>query len=378
MELLDRMKSLDPVNREYLKGYLRELTIRTIRPRTVDTKIWRVYTSLLGIGFKDSRVLTRKDIEEYIIKRKAEVSPVTLDGELLEVKLFLRWLVPEKEKEIFAFKMQRHKVTLPVDRLLTRDDIRNLIEACTNQRDRALVMFLWDSAARISEVMALRVGDIQFDQYGAVVIVDGKTGRRRLRLTAAVPDLQAWVNVHPMKNNREAPLFVTQRRYGSALRQLSKCTVQNTLKAIARRAGVGNVHPHAIRHARLTDMARNGFSEMELRIIAGWQGNSAMPEVYVHLSGADVEKKVLEKAGIIQEKTQPGKDELDAVQCPRCDALNAHDSMYCSKCSMALTDEAARQVQIIERVALSEKTLREIVRDEMERGKNISSDMKKE
>jgi hypothetical protein len=44
---------------------------------------------------------------------------------------------------------------------------------------------------------------------------------------------------------------------------------------------------------------------------------------------------------------------------------------------MALTDEAARQVQIIERVALSEKTLREIVRDEMEREKTISSDMKK-
>ena len=97
MELLDRMKNLDPVNRDYLRGYLRELTIRTLRPRTVDTKIWRIYTFLLGTGFKDSKTLTRKDIEEYIIKRKTEVSPVTLDGELLEVKLFLRWLVPEKE-----------------------------------------------------------------------------------------------------------------------------------------------------------------------------------------------------------------------------------------------------------------------------------------
>jgi len=155
------------------------------------------------------------------------------------------------------------------------------------------------------------------------------------------------VNVHPMRENSEAPLFVTQWRYGSDLRHLSVSTVQNTLKIIARRAGVNNVHPHAIRHARLTDLVKSegpkkGLSEMELRIVAGWEKSSRMPEVYVHLSGEDVEKKILMNAGLLEEDYQ--NPVLEAKKCPRCGTINAHDSLFCKICSAALNESAARQV----------------------------------
>ena len=99
-----------------------------------------------------------------------------------------------------------------------------------------------------------------------------------------------------MKNNQNAPLFITYNRYGSGKKELNIHTVQNRLKVIAAQAGIQKrVHPHGIRHARLTDLSKQGFSEMELRIIAGWESSSLMPAVYVHLSGADVENKVLAK-----------------------------------------------------------------------------------
>jgi len=345
MEELEPLKRLDPVNRRYLEDYTRHLHMRGIRKETIRTKLWRVYVFLDNRSFLDARALQKTDVEDYIIERKKTVSPVTMEGEVLEVRLFVRWLTPEKEKALFPVKMKRTKKTLPVERLVTQENIKTLLDACTNQRDRALLMVLWDSACRISEILDRRVGDIQFDRYGATVIVTGKTGQRRLRLTDSVPDLQAWINVHPLRHDQDAPLFVTHRRYGSECRALDKCTVQNTLKIIGRRAGIQGVHPHALRHARLTDLAKQGFSEMELRIIAGWEKSSAMPEIYVHLSGADVEKKVLERAGVV--KAEKEESQLSQKTCPRCGTRNAFDAIYCKICSLGLTPRAFEMLEIL-------------------------------
>jgi integrase len=246
--------------------------------------------------------------------------------------------------------MRRPRKHLPVDQLITREDIVRLVDVCDKPRDRALIMLMWDSGARIGELLNLNIGHVQFDRYGAVVIVNGKTGMRRLRLISSVPDLQTWVNTHPLRADANAPLFVTSRRYGHEPRRMSVRTVENKLKYVARKLGMTKpIHPHAIRHARLTDLTRSsgkmqGLSEMELRLVAGWEKNSAMPEVYVHLSGADVERKLLENAGLVDDASDRMDTALEPRQCPRCKALNAYDAFYCATCSMALVEEAARKV----------------------------------
>jgi len=78
--------------------------------------------------------------------------------------------------------------------------------------------------------------------------------------------------------------------------------------------------------------------------VAGWEKNSAMPEVYIHLSGADVERKFLENAGFIDDAPDPADAALEPRQCPRCKNLNAREALYCATCSMALVEEAARKV----------------------------------
>ena len=81
---------------------------------------------------------------------------------------------------------------------------------------------------------------------------------------------------------------------------------------------------------------------MELRIVAGWEKSSRMPEVYVHLSGEDVEKKILMNAGLLEEDYKDPV--LEPKKCPRCKTINAHDSMFCKTCSATLNEVAARQV----------------------------------
>ena len=65
---------------------------------------------------------------------------------------------------------------------------------------------------------------------------------------------------------------------------------------------------------------------------------------YVHLSGRDTDQKILEINGLAKE-TERKEDELKPKLCPRCNALNAHSSNYCSKCSSILNTETALKEQ---------------------------------
>ncbi len=352
MDELDKMKLLDPVNRKHLEGYIRGRHLEQLKETTIRTKLWRIYPFLQYVNFIDAKKATREQLEDYIIERQSRCSPFTVQGDILELKLFFRWLIPEREEDLFQnIKIKKPRRHLPVEQLITREDIARLVDACDKPRDRALIMLMWDSGARISELLNLNIGHVQFDRYGAVVIVNGKTGMRRLRLIGSVPDLQTWINMHPLRADANAPLFVTSRRYGHGPRRLSARTVENKLKYIARKLGMTKpIHPHAVRHARLTDLTRSngkkqGLSEMELRLVAGWEKNSAMPEVYIHLSGADVERKLLENAGFVDDAPDPAETALEPRLCPRCKALNAYDALYCAKCSMTHVEDAARMVE---------------------------------
>jgi len=354
---LGKMKRLDPVNLKYLEGYVRALSLKQLRTTSINEKLQRVYAFLIFSEFQDLMKTTPKDVEDFLISRKTKptkrgrpCSDATIQGDLLGVKLFFRYLRPEDEVKLFEnIKIKRPKNRLPVERLLSRGDIEKLVNACDTQRDRALIMSLWDSGCRINEILSRNVGNIEFDRYGAVMVVDGKTGQRRLRLTACVGDLQNWVNTHPFKDNPDAPLFITYNRYGFGRKRINEHTFSNRLKVLAELAKITKpVHPHAIRHARLTDLAKQGFSEMELRIIAGWEAASGMPAIYVHMSGADVEKKVLQKAGLCEEE-ESKEVKLEAKRCPRCKTINAHDAKYCGSCSLILDAKTAQQVEQAER-----------------------------
>ena len=159
--------------------------------------------------------------------------------------------------DIVKFKPKPPQYEVPPERVLQSDHVRSLLEACETQRDRALVAVVWDSAARISEILNCNIGHVTFDRYGAMIAVTGKTGRRSIRLVSSVPDLQVWINIHPFKNNPDAPLFVTSRRRGTAITRLTIRRVQNIFTRLGDLAGCPkDTNPHAFRHGRLTIRGR--------------------------------------------------------------------------------------------------------------------------
>ena len=332
-------------NEQTMQDYVKHLKLKGMKDSTTLTKQWIVNALLKHLDNKDIGDIQKDDIESYVMHRRQTRKPKTVHNDIVDLRLFFKWFNPDND--FFEdIQSKQPKNRLPATELLRQEDVMQMLTACQSQRDRALISILWDSGARVGEILNLNIRDVQLDEYGAVIVVDGKTGMRRLRLINAVPDLQLWLNQHPNKNNPDAPLFVTSRKYGNEPKCLDIRTVQNMVKTIAEHAGIKkNVHPHAFRHGRLTDLVKLGFQESSLRIVAGWEDDSAMPAVYIHMSGADVESQMLAAHGIIEEDKEEVKDNLQPIVCPRCKTKNPHDSKYCSTCSMILDAEIAMDLE---------------------------------
>ena len=344
-DILVRYKRLDPVNRQYFTDYLRHLQLRNVAETTTLTKLWKVYGFLIWSEFRDLKAARPEDLENFYLFRRKEKAAATAFGDIQELGVFFKWLLPGKD--LITFKPQRPRNDLPPEKVLQSDNVRSLLEVCDNQRDRALVATYWDSAARLNELLDCCVGDVKIDRYGAVISVNGKTGRRNIRLVSSVPDLQAWIDrYHPLKNDPTAPLFVISRRRGTtAYKRLDERTVQNLFKRLRDLAGCSKkTNPHAFRHGRLTTRGKD-LTESELRQYAGWSKGSSMAAVYVHLSSRDIDDKILKVDGVVQDE-DPMPDLMKPIICDRCRRSNPPDSMFCN-CGFPLTEQAVRDIGIL-------------------------------
>jgi integrase len=248
---------------------------------------------------------------------------------------------------------RKQKRKLP-ENLLTEEEIQRLIDAARNSRDKALFALLADAGLRIGEALFLRVKDVVFDDYGAYIMVpDGKTGGRRVRLVSCIQHLRNWLEVHP-SSKRDSKLFVRLDKNGN--RQLMYTSVRSALQNALKRSGIDKrVHPHLFRHTAATRAAKF-MTEQEMKVHFGWEADSIMPAIYVHLSGRDVEDKILSHYGIKED----GQEEM--IACPKCGKRSQKSARFCYHCSCILDREFLQEADgidakmvLIKRKLFSEK-----------------------
>jgi len=334
--------------RAKLEEYVRYMRTSGFSPWTIKANVQAVLT--LGSDGKPYEQLTREDLLSWMESLPSSLRPESTRSYRKRVKAFLRWVLgvrpgepsPEHLRVIREGKGQRE---LPRE-ILSPEEVQGLIAACDSLRNRALVHVLYESGGRASEILNLRVGDVEFDKLGAVIIVKGKTGMRRIRLVESAPDLQRWLAVHPERRNPEAPLWPGGG--GS----LTVERLNDMLKTAARKAGISKrVHPHLLRHTRATHLAKV-LTEDQMRVYFGWSRTSHVPARYVHLSGRDVDDALVRHYEVAQR-------EVGRI-CPRCGFRNPEGGLYCSRCSAILSEVEAFRIE--ERKMREEEIVAKVVR----------------
>jgi len=292
---------------------------------------------------KDFRKAAKQDIIELLRKIELrEISAWTKHDYRVTLRKFYKWLRNSEEypEEVNWIKVNvgLRNTKLP-EQLLNEKDVEKLIKACPDPQMKALVAVLWETGFRVGELLNLNIKHVEFDERFARLVVDGKTGMRRVIVLLAWPYLNSWLNLHPLKDDRTAPLWIT--RAGTPMNYVN---LRKRLQILAKKTKIKKpVNPHTFRHSRATFLAQH-LTEAQMSQYLGWIPGTKMAAVYVHLSGRDLEQPMLKLYGL-ENEDKPKEALLKPSKCWKCGAMNPTDASVCTQCGVFLKVEAAVQAE---------------------------------
>ena len=215
--------------------------------------------------------------------RSLDVAETTRDLYKITLRKFFKWMQkPELVSWIKVNRLKNYNYKTESD-IFTEKEVELLIQHCQSVQEQAMIAVLYDSAARIAEFTKLKIGDIiQGDE--TFIVVNGKTGTRKIPLNGSLLYLQQYLETHPNKDDRNAALWLS-----SWDKQYTRAGIHRVIKQIAKRSKIQKrVTAHIFRHSRLTELARENLNESVMRHFAGWSRSSQMPSIYIHIAGDNV------------------------------------------------------------------------------------------
>ena len=304
--------------RNYLTIYLPG--IRCLSPRTIDS--YRQSTSMYCTFLKEqsgiefSKVsfehITRKSVLQFIqwLQRRNCRIP-TCNLRLSFLKSFLKYCTDEdislyaiyqEIKRIPQLKAPRKQLGYMSETALKAVLAQPDIKTMKGIRNRMIIILLYDTGARVQELVDMKLSDLHLNTKNPFIIVTGKGSKSRSipLMNKTVTHLKEYLKrFHAVSDEQSnKPLFYSTRM--GRPQMLSTDTIGTFLKnygKIARKTCQEvpeRVHPHLIRHKRAMDLYRAG---MPLSYIAEFLGHANVNTTEIYAS-ADTEmlRMALEKA----------------------------------------------------------------------------------
>ena len=204
------------------------------------------------------------------------------------------------------------------------------------------ITFLYESGCRVGELLSLQIKHVVFEEFGAIVTLNGKTGMRKIMVVSSVPHLSTWIENHPFKNNPESPLWISISNHNRSDPVLYPNFCRILIK-LGKEANITKkMNPHSFRHSRATHMASH-LTEAQMNNYFGWVQGSKMAGTYVHMSGRDMNNAILKMNGL--KSKEEVKQEFSPKKCKRCEMVNSPNGKFCMRCGSPLDIETVISVE---------------------------------
>ena len=223
--------------------------------------------------------VTRQDVEGWFhAQAAAGTSANTRRSRWVALRSFYGWA--HDEEEIDDNPMAKVKVARPdppPPPVLPNSAVKALLKVCqgkgfAERRDLAIVRTFLATGARLAEVTALQVGDVDL-QARVITITRGKGGKRRVvRIDAGTA---AAVDRYRRARSRHRHAGLSALWVG----QKGALTVSGLDAALHRRAtdaGIDGFHAHLLRHWWADAWQTKGGNEGSLQVLGGWADASVM------------------------------------------------------------------------------------------------------
>lgn len=241
---------------------------------------------------------TKADIEFYLAHRyDLGLSERSTSRFLSSLRTFCGYLLQQKHRDDDPMRLlQNPKLPQTLPKTLSEEQVEDLLNAPNTEdpielRDKAMLEVLYASGLRVSELVSLRIGQIDLQQ--GVARVTGKGNKDRLVPLGeeAVSWLLRFLKVgRPMLLKSETDVVFPSKRGVLMTRQ----TFWHRIKYYAIVAGINSpLSPHTLRHAFATHLLNHGA---DLRVVQMLLGHSDLSttQIYTHVATERLQKLVAE------------------------------------------------------------------------------------
>jgi integrase/recombinase XerD len=239
--------------------------------------------------------LDRQDLDRFVQELSGQgLSPRSVSRAVAAVRSFYRFVTLERRREQNpAEDLQAPRAWPALPKFLSAEEVDRLIQTPDTStirglRDRALIELLYATGLRVTELVQLRVADVNLD--AAYLSCTGKGGKQRI--VPVGDEANSWVRKYlatarPVLAGRKAPakpgggerLFLNAR----GGRGLSRVGFWKILKQYARIAGLGRaLSPHVLRHSFATHLLDRGADLRAIQLMLG-HADLSTTQIYTHV-----------------------------------------------------------------------------------------------
>jgi len=262
--------------------HLRKMMLEELQRRNYSENTTRHYIRTVEDFARRFRCSPDRLGPEHIREYQAELfkkklSPGTVTQRLAALRFFYIKTL-QRTWSIAETPYPKQGFHLPT--ILSQEEVARLIDAALTPYHRTLLMTLYATGVRRSELTHLKVSDI--DSHRMVIHVRGGKGRKD-RDVMLSPKLLAELREHWCRFKPSTWLFPGNRQHTGDT-PIDTKVVWYACRQAAQRAGIQkNVHPHTLRHCFATHLLEAGA---DLRTIQMLLGHRDLEEttIYLHLS----------------------------------------------------------------------------------------------
>jgi site-specific recombinase XerD len=219
------------------------------------------------------------------------------NARLAALRAFLKFAA---RHDVASMQLIEHALAVPIKRFempmlgfLSREEMLAVLAdsgaTWTRRRDHLLITLLYNTGARVSEIIAIKLGDVVLDG-AACVHLHGK-GRKQRTVPlwkSTAQDIRAWLRLNPQMTVDSTLL---PNRDGAAMTRsnvrqrlcLAVQTAAKTTTSLVKRV----VTPHTIRHTTAMHLLQSG---VDISVIALWLGHEGPSTTHMYVE-ADLAMK---------------------------------------------------------------------------------------
>jgi len=228
------------------------------------------------------------DIMDYVSSLAGALSIRSIARNLSSLKVFYRFLVSDgKLKTNPARLISNPKLPRRLPGVLSSEEVERLLaapDASTSRglRDRAMLELLYASGLRVSELVALKIANINLEAGWVRTIGKGSKERMVPMGSKAQESLKEYLTYSRpilLKKRGSSHLFVTSRA-----KPMSRQAFWKIIKRFSKLAGIRKeISPHSLRHSFASHLLEHGADLRSVQIMLG-HADISTTQIYTHVT----------------------------------------------------------------------------------------------